>query len=110
MFIYTVIAQTFKITDREGNTETIKGPLEGIQNIGDLINRVNLFLIPFASIILFFVFVWGGYDFLTSAGNPDKISSGKMKMTTGIIGFILLILSYVLARFVGLIFGLDGVI
>lgn len=86
--------------------QPIEGPLQGINNIADLINRILPFLITTAGIILFFVFIWGGYDFITSQGNAEKIKSAQAKITTGIIGFILLIISYLLVRVVTRIFGL----
>ncbi len=92
-------------------TVCITGPLKGpsglpINTLADVINILLSFLIPLAAIILFFVLVWGGYQFMFSQGNPEKIKSAKGKLTTGIVGFILLILAYFIATFVGTIFGL----
>lgn len=86
----------------------IEGPLEGINTLGDLINRVLPFLATFAGVILLFVFIWGGYDFITSQGDAAKVKSAQAKLTTGIIGFILLIVSYLLVRLIAKIFGLEG--
>jgi len=90
-------------------TQCIEGPLStgtgGINNIGDLINRLLTFLIPLVVIILFFVLVWGGFDFLTSQGSPEKIKSGRGKITAGIIGFVLFLLSFLIVRLLSGIFG-----
>ncbi len=86
--------------------QPIEGPLQGINNIADLINRILPFFITAAGIILFFVFIWGGYDFISSQGNAEKIKSAQAKITTGIIGFVLLIVSYLLVRLIVRIFGL----
>ena len=87
--------------------QTIKGPLVGIDNLGGLVSRiVNVFLIPLAGVILFIVLIWGGYDFIISRGNPDKLKSAKAKITTGVIGFILLVVSYLIVRLISDIFGL----
>lgn len=88
--------------------QPIEGPLQGINTLGDLINRLLPFMITFAGIILLLVFIWGGYDFITSQGNPEKVKSAQAKITTGIIGFILLIVSYLLVRLIAKIFGLEG--
>jgi hypothetical protein len=88
--------------------QKIDSPLVGINNIGDLVNRIMTFLIPIAGIILFLVIIWGGYDFMMSGGAPEKVKSGRAKITTGIIGFILLVLSYFFAKLIGTIFGLGG--
>jgi len=40
--------------------------------------------------------VWGGFQWLTSAGNPDKVQKGSKTMLWAIIGLILTLGSYVL--------------
>lgn len=89
--------------------QPIQGPLSSdINNLGDLINKViTTLLIPLAGIILLLVFIWAGYDFMMSQGNPDKIKSAQAKITTGIIGFILLILAFIITKILAFIFGLD---
>lgn len=87
--------------------QSIEGPLKGINTVGDLINTLMKFLIPLAGIILLLVLIWGGYDFLMSGGNPEKVKSAQAKITTGIIGFVLLVLSYLIVRIISFIFGLQ---
>ena len=65
------------------------------------------FLYAIAAVILFFMFVWGGYDILTSAGNEELVSSGSKKISAGVIGFILLVLAFFITRIVSFVFGLD---
>ena len=79
-----------------------------INNLSDLINRVVQFLIPLAAVILLLVFIWGGYDYMMSQGAPDKIKSAQAKFTTGIIGLVLLLLSYIIVRTLSGVFGLGG--
>ncbi len=91
------------------NGTSIKGPLDSnINTLGDLINRVLTFLLPLSGIILLFVLIMGGYDYMTSQGSPEKIKSAQAKITTGLIGFFLLISSYLLVRVITAIFGLGG--
>lgn len=87
--------------------QSIEGPLEGINTVGDLINTLMKFLIPLAGIILLLVLIWGGYDFMMSGGNPEKVKSAQAKITTGIIGFVLLVLAYLIVRIISFIFGLQ---
>lgn len=97
------LAQTINV-----GGQTFEGPLQGVNNLGDLINLLMSFLVPLGAIILFFIILWGGYDFILSQGQQDKIESAKMKITAGIIGFILLALSYILVAVIGQIFGVGG--
>ncbi len=96
-----ILAQSISIDGQQ-----INGPLDPrIQKLGDLVSRLTQFLVPVAGIILFFVLVWGGYDFLLSQGNPEKVKSAQAKITTGIIGFILLVFSYLIVKIIAIIFG-----
>lgn len=86
----------------------IKGPLVGIDNLSQLTNKIVSFLIPLAGVILLFVIIWGGYDFLMSQGTPEKIKSARAKLTSGIIGFTLLVFSYLIVKLIAWITGLRG--
>ena len=86
------------------NGQTICGRVP-FTNIAELINRVLAFLFPVASIILLAVLVWGGFDYLTSAGNPEKVKSAQAKITSGIIGFLILAFAYGITKLVAYILG-----
>jgi hypothetical protein len=78
------------------NGQSIEGPLK-FNTLGEIVSRVvNLFLIPIAGVILLLVFIWAGYDFMTSEGNPEKIKSAQAKITTGVIGLVLLVSAFLL--------------
>jgi succinate dehydrogenase hydrophobic anchor subunit len=95
------LAQQVKIND-----QIIEGPLQ-FNTLGEIVSRVvNFFLIPISGVILLLVFIWAGYDFMTSEGNPEKIKSAQAKMTTGIIGIVLLVLAFLIVKVVELILGI----
>lgn len=87
--------------------QEITGPLVGINNVGDLIGEILKFLIPLAGIILLFVVIWGGYDLILSQGSAEKIKGAKAKITAGIIGFVLLVTSFLLIKLIERIFDLN---
>ena len=89
--------------------ECVTGILDpNLQTVGDLVNRVVQFLIPLAAIILLIVFIWGGYDYMMSQGSPEKVKSAQAKITTGIIGLVILLISYAIVRLISSIFGIGG--
>ncbi len=89
------------------NGQKIKGPLDsGINTLGDVVNRLLIVIVPLGGLILFLVLIWGGYDFLLSGGNPERVKKGKAKITTGLIGFFLLIMAYLITKVISQIFGL----
>lgn len=95
-----LLAESINIGGQE-----ITGPLEGIDNLGQLVSKLMVFLIPFSAIILFFILLWGGIDLMTSQGVPDKIKAGRGKIVAGLVGFILLVSSYLIVRLISVIFG-----
>ena len=86
----------------------IKGPLVGINTLADVVNRLITFIVPVGGVILLLVLIWGGYDYMMSGGAPDKLKSAQAKLTTAIIGFVLLITSYILVKVITMIFGISG--
>ena len=102
----TVFAQEIKV-----NGIQINGPLVGFTNIASIINNITPFVIAIAGIILFFILMWGGFDYATSQGAPDKLKSANAKLTAAVIGFVLLVLSFLLTRIISAIFGIgQGII
>lgn len=97
-----MLAQDIRI-----NGLPIRGPLKEINTLGDLINRLLSFFIPLAGIILLLVLIWGGYDFLMSGGEANKIKSAQAKITTGLIGFFILVFAYLLVKIISYIFGIN---
>lgn len=104
--IKTVFAQDVNV-----NGMTIKGPLVGFNSIADIINNVVPFIMSLAGVILFFVLMWGGFDYVTSQGAPEKLKSANAKITAGVIGFVILVLSFLITRVLSYIFGVgQGII
>lgn len=53
--------------------------------------------------------VWGGFQWLTSAGNPEKVKKGTQTMIWSVIGLIIALASYLLVKTVlGFIAGGKG--
>ncbi|MFZ2206518.1 MAG: hypothetical protein WA061_03010 [Microgenomates group bacterium] len=104
--IKTVFAQDVNV-----NGMTIKGPLVGFNSIADIINNVVPFIMSLAGVILFFVLMWGGFDYVTSQGAPEKLKTANAKITAGVIGFVILVLSFLITRILSYIFGVgQGII
>lgn len=93
----------------------IKGPLDGknilgheVATLGDVISIILPFVMSLAGILLFFVLMWGGYDYMMSQGEAAKVKSARAKITAGIVGFVLLLLSYLMTKLLSYIFGVGG--
>ena len=94
-----LLAQSFTIN---GTGATINGPLENISTLGDVVNKILPFTIAFGGIALFLILMWGGYDFLMSQGNPEKINNGKSYILYAIIGLLLAIFGFVFIQVIAI--------
>ena len=57
-------------------------------------------LLGFLGIIAIVIVLYGGFVWLTSAGNEEKVGQAKKILSAGIIGLIIIFVSYALAQFV----------
>lgn len=74
---------------------------------GKIISRaLKFFIFPIAGIILFIVLILGGFQMLAGANNSKSLEEGKQRITTAIIGFILLFAAYWIAQLLEIIFGI----
>lgn len=75
---------------------------------GDVISRVMEYAFPFAGIILLFVVILSGYQLIVSGGESAKIQAAGKRITYGLLGFGLLIVSYVVVKTLSYILGFDS--
>jgi len=71
-------------------TKSLKETIAGI---------VNIFL-GFLGILATLTILYGGYVWMTSAGNADRISRAKQIIVNGVIGLVIILSSYAIARFI----------
>lgn len=62
--------------------------------VKSVINSIINFLWPIVVGIIVVVFLWIGVVFLTARGDPSKISDARGHLVKGIIGVIVIILSF----------------
>lgn len=59
--------------------------------------------------IAFLLILFGGFQILTSAGNPEQLAAGRELVTSAIMGLLLIIFSVFLLRLIGFnILGIPG--
>lgn len=82
----------------------------GFGNISSLAQGVGYLTIPafsLATLAVIIYFLIGAIKFLTSSGNKDAVSSAQNMITHAIIGFILLILLFLIMKFIPEFFGIN---
>ena len=72
----------------------------GTKDLREGIMAIVRVLLGFLGIIAIVIILYGGFVWLTSAGNEEKVGQAKKIITAGIIGMIIIFVSYAIAEFV----------
>jgi uncharacterized membrane protein YphA (DoxX/SURF4 family) len=75
--------------------------------LNHLINRSLPFVFYLAGLLLFIMLIIGGFGMLTSGGSPDKMKAAQGKITSAVIGFVIVFISYWLVRILEIVFGIQ---
>lgn len=76
-------------------------------SIGQIISALLPYIFTIAGLILFFYLIWAGFEMLTSTGNPKKLESARGRLGQAIVGFIIIFVSYWLAKILETVLGID---
>lgn len=73
--------------------------------LGSIITEALKYVYVFAGLGLLLMLIWGGVTLMTAAGNADKAKSGYGMITGGLIGFLIVFVSFFVLQIVEVIFG-----
>ena len=72
--------------------------IEEGMDLNKLIAWFYYFIVGIAGLAAFITLVWGGFLWLTSAGNASKISEAKERINSAFLGLMLILASYLILR------------
>lgn len=99
---------TFQTVVLPGDTPaTIHGKVPAFTNIGNLISTLLPYIFIIAGLILFMVIIFAGFSMMTNPGNPEKTKKAGQSLTFGIVGFLIIFISYWVAQLLSSIFGIS---
>jgi hypothetical protein len=81
--------------------------------VGDIIGGKNgtigllSYIYVAAGLILLVMLIAGGLTLMTAIGNPDKIKAGQGRITSALIGFLIIFISYFIVQLIQVIFGVS---
>ena len=86
----------------------INDPLGGnFQSLGDIVSGLLPYIFALAGLALLLYLILGGFEILTSGGNPETLNRGRGKLTHAIIGFIIIFVSYWLLQLLEVVLGIQ---
>lgn len=82
-------------------TDTSVDPGRGFAtDVGTLINAVLSFVMVIAALLVFFYLIWGGIEWITSGGDKGQTEKARNKITSAVIGLVILAASYAILTLV----------
>ncbi len=76
-------------------------------DIGSIITQLLPIIFVLAGLVLFIFLIIGGFGLLTSGGSPEKMKASQGKITSAVIGFVIIFISYWLVRILEIVFGIS---
>lgn len=74
------------------------------KTLGEIIGKIIEYIYIFAGFALLIALFMGGFTVLTAAGSPEKAQKGYNQATYGVIGFIIIFVSYMVVLLIQAIF------
>jgi hypothetical protein len=82
-------------------------PADGGRALAKYIAIFWQFLVIAGGFAVLIYLIWGALDWIFAGNNPDRMNRGKTKLFDGLLGFIILVLSYVIIQVISTVTGLD---
>lgn len=76
-------------------------------SIGEIISQLLPYVIGLAGLALFVMLIWGGITLMTAAGDSAKSKEGYGRISSGLIGFLLIFITYFVVQIVEVILGIS---
>ncbi len=80
------------------------------QNIGDVISELTKnYVLLIAGLLLLIYLIIGGFQYLTSSGDPKKTQEAQAKITQALLGFFIVFGAFWLVQLLASILGLEKI-
>lgn len=86
--------------------ETVN-PIAKFDSITKIVNLLLPVMMIVGGFITLSMLLLGAYRYLTSDGNPEKISKAQSVMLYAVIGLILIVSSFIITKIIGSVFNIS---
>jgi hypothetical protein len=76
------------------------------KSVADIFNALLPYIFVIAGLILLFILIAGGFGLMTAVGDPKKIEASQGRITSALIGFLIIFISYFVVQLVELMLGI----
>lgn len=81
--------------------------LKYFNNIGSLVNLLVPLAVLGAALIFLGMIFYAAFTLLTSQGDPEKVAQGRNIITYGVIGLIVIMMSFLAVKVIEFVLGID---
>ena len=85
------------------------GTIGSSLTLGAIVSALLTYIFPLAGILLLLYLIYGGFQFMTSGGDPGKAEVAKRIITYAIIGFVVVFLAFWIVQIVAKTLGLQDI-
>ena len=82
-------------------TNCVSNGVAKIQGFECIFQNIAQYIIYFAGLAFFFMFIKGGFTYITSGGDPKKTAKATSVLTTSAIGLVGVIVSFLIIKLIG---------
>lgn len=79
-----------------------------IQCFVPLFKNVVMAVMQISGVVLFIMFIIGGYHLLLSGGDPKKLEQGRNTLMYAILGLVLIVVAYLIIQLISVITGVPN--
>lgn len=72
----------------------------GDKPLKESINSIIQIALSFLGILAVVIILWGGFIWMTAAGDEGKVDKAKKLIISGIVGIVIILSAYIIANFV----------
>lgn len=90
------------------NIGTIESSTGFAGDLGGVISTLLSFVMAIAALAVFLYLIWGGIQWITSGGEKGKTEEARNKITSAVIGLIVLAASYALLMLILRVLGFES--
>mgnify|MGYP001589178805 CR=1 FL=1 len=96
----TSYASTESFLEDVGTESPFSTQAQDQRNLPALIGAIIQIFLSLLAAIFVVLLIFGGYQWMTAAGDSEKAKKAKETITNAIIGLVIIVLSYAITRFV----------
>ncbi len=101
---YSVIPLVYAANDTWGGVKCMVDGVPTLKCLEVVFQRVLVFMSSLVVVVLLIMFVIGGFSYLTSFGNPEKVKKAQGILKFAVIGFILFISAFLILKTIDILF------